>query len=120
MLVRRFALFLLLIGAMLGLAAQAPARELTPPMTAHAAVAMAAMSDCSETMATAPAKKACGCTRNDCIAAMLGAAPLFTVADADRAILTMTVSALQPQASATAPLSGRNVGPEPDPPNSLI
>ena len=116
---RRFALFLLLIGAMLGLAAQAPARVLTPPMTAHAAAAMAAMPDCSETMATAPAKKPCGCTRNDCIAAMLGAAPLFTVADASRAILATTGSTLQPQAGATAPLSGRNVGPEPDPPNSL-
>ena len=117
---RRFALFVLLIGAMLGLAAQAPARVLTPPMTAHAAAAMAAMPDCSETMATAPAKKPCGCTRNDCIAAMLGAAPLFTVANADRAILTAPVSTMHPQAGATAPLSGRNVGPEPDPPNFLI
>ncbi len=113
MLMTRCALFLLLIGTMMSLAAQAPARVLTPPMTAQAAAAMVAMPDCSETMATAPAKKPCGCTRSDCIAAMLGAAPLFTVADADRAIVTVTGSPLQPQAGATAPLSGRTWAPSP-------
>lgn len=117
---KRIALMLLLVGAMLGLAAQAPARALAPATDAQAAAAMAAMPDCMASMEKTGPHKPCDCSRADCIAAMLGAAPAFTLADLGRTMLTTPASSLRPHAGLAAPLAGRTVGPEPDPPNTLI
>jgi hypothetical protein len=117
---KRIAVMLLLVGAVLGLVAQAPARALAPPLDAQTVATMASMPDCMAAMERSNSHKPCDCSRADCIAAMLGAAPFFTVADADRSLLKATVSSIRPQSATVAPLAGRDVGPEPDPPNSLI
>lgn len=117
---KRIALILLLIGALLGLAAQAPARALAPASDANVAAAMAAMPDCMAQMDKAGPHKPCNCSRGDCIAAMLGGATLLTVADPAARLASPEVSSLDPIAGRAAPLAGRHFGPEPDPPTRLI
>ncbi|MGN6376389.1 MAG: hypothetical protein ACTHMG_12670 [Sphingomonas sp.] len=117
---KRLALLLLLVGAMLGLAAQAPARVLAPPLTAQAAAAMAAMPDCMKQMNKADRQKPCNCSRADCIAVMLGGASFATAADPAAKLALLTTSSLGPVAARTTPLIGRNLVPEPEPPARLI
>jgi len=117
---KRLAFLLLLIGAMLGLAAQAPARALAPDADAKVAAAMAAMPDCMEKMDHKAPDMPCGCTRADCIAAMLGAAPLFTATDPASSLGAPGASTSRPIAERVAPLAGQSLGPEPPPPNHLI
>lgn len=117
---KRWALLLLLVGAMLGLAAQAPARVLAPPVTAQAAAAMAAMPDCMEQMNKADRHKPCDCSRADCIAVMLGGASFATATDPATKLVSLAPSSLDPIAARATPLTGRNLGPEPEPPTRLI
>ncbi|OZA17643.1 MAG: hypothetical protein B7X90_14260 [Novosphingobium sp. 17-62-19] len=117
---KRLAFLLLLIGAVLGLAAQTPARALAPDADAKVAAAIAAMPDCMEKMDHKAPDKPCGCTKADCIAAMLGAAPLFTAAALASSLGATDASASRPIAERVAPLAGQNLGPEPPPPNHLI
>src|SRR3546814_13140404 len=85
---KRIAVMLLLVGAMLGLAVQAPARALTPPTDAQRAAKMASMPDCMAAMEKTSDKR-CDCTRADCIAAMMGGASVLTLADLDGAPKTL-------------------------------
>lgn len=113
---KRFAAMLLLIGAVLGLFAQAPARALAPAAEAKVAAAMASMPDCMEKMDEVASQKPCDCTRADCIAAMLGGASLFTAAEPASEVVTPTDRIVEPTAGRAVQLVGRNIGPEPDPP----
>ena len=117
---KRIALILLLFGVTLGLAAQAPARALAPTSDAEVAAAMAAMPNCMEQMNKAGPHKPCNCSRADCIAAMLGGPTLLTVADPAAGLSSPASLSLDPTAGRAAPLVGRNLGPEPDPPTALI
>jgi hypothetical protein len=117
---KRIALMLLLVGAVLGLAAQAPARALAPTTDAETAATMAAMPDCMAKMEKPTSQKSCDCSRADCIAAMLGATPVFTLADFLTEMAEPAMVAIGPHAAATRTLIGRNPGPEPDPPTGLI
>src|SRR3546814_14935366 len=90
---KRIAVMLLLVGAMLGLAVQAPARALTPPTDAQRAAKMASMPDCMAAMEKTSDKR-CDCTRADCIAAMMGGASVLTLADLDGAPKTLVASSL--------------------------
>lgn len=117
---KRLPLLLLLIGALLGLAAQAPAKALAPSAEAKVAAAMAAMPDCMEKMDQSAPDRPCGCTKADCIAAMLGAAPVFTPTAPVGASGEHAVAAVRPVAARVAALVGRDLGPEPPPPNRLI
>src|SRR3546814_2464850 len=87
---KRIAVMLLLVGAMLGLAVQAPARALTPPTDAQRAAKMASMPDCMAAMEKTSDKR-CDCTRADCIAAMMGGASVLTLADLDGAPKTLEI-----------------------------
>ena len=117
---KRITIFLLLFAAMLGLAAQAPARALAPDADANVAAAMAAMPNCMEKMDHKSSDSPCGCTRADCIAAMLGSAPLFTAVDPVGTLAAHGASAIRPIAAQAVPLIGKSLGPEPPPPNRLI
>src|SRR3546814_17944060 len=77
---------------------------------------MASMPDCMAAMEKTSDKR-CDCTRADCIAAMMGGASVLTLADLDGAPKTLVAPSLRPLPAPTVPLAGRNVGPEPDPPN---
>ena len=117
---KRIALILLLFGVTLGLAAQAPARALAPASDAKVAAAMAAMPDCMEQMDKSGPHKPFNCSRADCIAAMLGGPTLLTVANPSAGLSSPASVSLDPMADRAAALVGRDLGPEPDPPNSLI
>jgi len=115
---KRIAIMLLLAGALLGLAAQASAHALAPTVDARTA---AAMPDCMAAMDQPAPHKSGDCTRADCIAALLGGAPLFTVASPAGDIAAPATSALlRPRPAPAVRLAGRNPGPEPDPPNAPI
>src|SRR3546814_1621634 len=90
-----------------------------PPTDAQRAAKMASMPDCMAAMEKTSDKR-CDCTRADCIAAMMGGASVLTLADLDGAPKTLVAPSLRPLPAPTVPLAGRNVGPEPDAPNSLI
>lgn len=117
---KRLVLFLMLIGAMLGVAAQAPARALAPMAETRVSAAMASMPDCMDKMDHKAPGKPCGCTKADCIAAMFGAAQAFMPTASTGSLRALAVSAVRPIASRIAPLVGQNLGPEPPPPNRLI
>src|SRR3546814_15558814 len=92
---KRIAVMLLLVGAMLGLAVQAPARALTPPTDAQRAAKMASMPDCMAAMEKTSDKR-CDCTRADCIAALMGGASVLPLADLDGAPKTLVAPSLRP------------------------
>jgi hypothetical protein len=80
---------------------------------------MAAMPDCMAKMQDSKPQKSCDCSRADCIAAMLGAAPVFTLADLQGDVAAPAMVAVRPHPATAKALVGRNLGPEPDPPTSL-
>ncbi len=115
---KRWLTFLLLVGAVLGLLAQEAAFASAPAIPAAATTTTAAMSDeCAEMMGIDKSQDSAPCKglTLDCIAKMGCALPLAVAAPA----ASLEAAAYRPAPVDARPavrLSGRIVGPEPEPP----
>ncbi len=120
---KRLSLFLLLIGAMIGLAAQQPAQALAAPagamdMASMAASDMASMPDCMTSIEKDAAHKPCKCGLAGCIAMMASGGPMM-LSDTSMALLAAVRSDRDEQIGLAAALRGRSTAPEPEPPSLL-
>ena len=115
---KRWLTFLLLVGALLGLLAQETAFASAPALPSAETAFAAAMSDeCAEMMGIKKSQKSAPCKglTLDCIAKMGCALPLAVAAPA----ASPEAAAYRPAPLDARPavrLTGRIVGPEPEPP----
>lgn len=115
---KRWLTFLLLVGAVLGLLAQEAAFASAPAIPAAVTTTAAAMSDeCAEMMGIDKSQDRVPCKglTLDCIAKMGCALPLAVAAPA----ASLEAAAYTPVPADATPvvrLTGRTVGPEPEPP----
>lgn len=121
---KRLFLFLMLIGVMVGLAAQQPAQALAAPtgamdMAAMATSDMASMPDCMSAMEKDAAHKPCKCGAAGCIAMMASGGPMM-LSDASIVLRAAARSDRDEQIGIFAALRGRSTAPEPEPPSILI
>lgn len=121
--VKRLATFLLLIGAVIGIAVQ-PAQALAPAMATMSMAqmsqaAMATMPDCTEEVGKDATPKPCKCGMAGCIAMMAAGVP-FMLVDASSSLVAPIASERQDRTMAAAKLRGRSTAPEPEPPSILI
>jgi len=122
--VKRLSLFLLLIGVLIGLAAQQPAQALAAPagamdMASMAAGDMASMPDCTASIQKDAAHKPCKCGLAGCIAMMASGGPMM-LSDTSMVLIAAGRSDREEQIGLAAPLRGRSTAPEPEPPSALI
>ncbi len=125
--VKRWLSFVLLMGALLGLFAQQAAFASPPPMqkSEHGSISANMVDDCAVLMAPTvssdlvqqPDKPFQGLTV-DCIGKMGCALPVALILPAMPVVPTMYRPGA-PALVAVAPLDGRNLGPEPEPPATL-
>lgn len=121
---KRLSLFLLLIGVMIGLAAQQPAQALAAPagtmdMASMAASDMASMPNCMAAIEKDATHKPCKCGLAGCIAMMASGGPMM-LSDTSMALLAAVRSDRDEQIGLAAALRGRSTAPEPEPPATLI
>lgn len=121
---KRLFLFLVMIGVMVGLAAQQPAQALAAPagamdMASMATSDTASMPDCMSAMEKDAARKPCKCGLAGCIAMMAAGGPMM-LSDASMVLQAAARSDRDEQIGLFPALQGRSTPPEPEPPSTLI